>query len=276
MLLVRRLGGSLEEQVAALVHDAGHGAFSHVIDRVHDDASDAWHEEHGVAWVMGTELPGLLERHGFDPEHLLVPHRWPLLDRPSPDLCADRVDYTLRDCLHEGLVDVEGARAFLDALVVTPDRDVAVDDPGHAVWFAELFAELVRTVFMDPVGVWSDAVLAGVIRRALEGGAIDDDALMGTDGELLERLRATGDPDLDLLRPGARVEHDPHEPDAVANPKPRVVDPLVVGGPDGPIRASQLAPRLLAVADDIRARSAAGVRVRAIPRPPGRGTTGTG
>jgi HD superfamily phosphohydrolase len=34
MLLVRRLGASLEEQIAALLHDVSHTAFSHVIDSV--------------------------------------------------------------------------------------------------------------------------------------------------------------------------------------------------------------------------------------------------
>src|SRR5262245_37777798 len=36
MLLVQRLGGSLAEQIAALLHDTSHTAFSHVIDYVVD------------------------------------------------------------------------------------------------------------------------------------------------------------------------------------------------------------------------------------------------
>ena len=39
MLLARRVGGGLREQVAALLHDVSHTAFSHVIDHVfHDQA----------------------------------------------------------------------------------------------------------------------------------------------------------------------------------------------------------------------------------------------
>lgn len=34
MLLIRHLGGSLEEQVAGLLHDVSHTAFSHVVDIV--------------------------------------------------------------------------------------------------------------------------------------------------------------------------------------------------------------------------------------------------
>src|SRR4051812_29346399 len=37
MLLVRRLGGSLQEQIAALLHDVSHTVFGHVIDYVFND-----------------------------------------------------------------------------------------------------------------------------------------------------------------------------------------------------------------------------------------------
>lgn len=34
MLLVKKLGGSVEEQIAGLLHDVSHTAFSHVVDYV--------------------------------------------------------------------------------------------------------------------------------------------------------------------------------------------------------------------------------------------------
>ena len=45
MLLLRRLGASLEEQIAALLHDVSHTAFSHVIDYVfHNHSGQSYHE----------------------------------------------------------------------------------------------------------------------------------------------------------------------------------------------------------------------------------------
>lgn len=45
MLLVKKLGGSVEEQIAGLLHDVSHTAFSHVIDYVFDNRNESYHEE---------------------------------------------------------------------------------------------------------------------------------------------------------------------------------------------------------------------------------------
>jgi hypothetical protein len=270
MLLVRRLGGCVHEQAAALLHDAGHGAFSHVIDRVFDAADDCWHEREGVAWLARTEAPGVLARHGLDPRRVLAPHGWPLLDRPAPDLCADRIDYALRDAVSEGLVTADEASSFLAAVAVDGDGTVVVTSAAWGTWLAERFARLVDTVYLDPAGLWADWVLATAIRRGLDLGALHRDALLGTDAELLERLRATGDAEtvasLAALAPGARAAEvhggDRGGADALVFPKPRTVDPHVLldGGP--PVRASALDPEIAVRAAALRARAAAGIAVR--------------
>lgn len=45
MLLIRRLGGSLEEQIAGLLHDVSHTAFSHVADDVFNMENEDYHEQ---------------------------------------------------------------------------------------------------------------------------------------------------------------------------------------------------------------------------------------
>ena len=266
LLLVRRLGGGVEEQAAALLHDAGHGAFSHVIDRVFDDASETWHEREGIALLMASEVPGVLARHGLDPEHVLAPHGWPLLDRPAPALCADRIDYALRDAVAEGLVGVGEARAFLDDLVVLGGETIAVRDATRAAWFADRFAELVERVFCDPVGLWADWVLAGAIRRALDAGVLDQADLLSTDDALLAALRAARDPQidaaLDRLAPGARVTVGDPDPEVVVCPKARTVDPPVLADGRPPVPVSSIAPRVAARAEALRSRTAAGIALR--------------
>ena len=67
MLLVRRLGGAVEEQIAALLHDISHTAFSHVIDFVFDDHSgQSYHEEKKEEVVANSDVPTILRRHGKD------------------------------------------------------------------------------------------------------------------------------------------------------------------------------------------------------------------
>ena len=270
LLLVRRLGAGVEEQAAALLHDAGHGAFSHVIDRVFDDASETWHERDGIELLMASEVPGVLGRHGLDPEHVLAPHAWPLLDRPAPALCADRIDYALRDAVADGLIGVGEAHAFLDDLVVAGGDVIAVRSADRAAWFADRFALLVEHVFCDPLGIWADWVLAAAIRRALDVGVVDAAALLSTDAELLARLRAGGDAEIHALlaqlRPGAEVRATANgdEADVVVFPKARTVDPdvLLDGGP--PVPASSLAPWITVRAAALRERAATGIAVRRV------------
>jgi HD superfamily phosphohydrolase len=85
MLLVRRLGGSVEEQIAALLHDVSHTAFSHVIDYVFDGHDDqSYHDRVKADYVAGTDLPEIVTGFGFDWRVLLDEDRYLLLEQPAP------------------------------------------------------------------------------------------------------------------------------------------------------------------------------------------------
>lgn len=60
MLLVRKAGGSLESQAAALLHDVAHTALSHVADNVYGYVV---HEEDKMEYLNETSVPEILDRH---------------------------------------------------------------------------------------------------------------------------------------------------------------------------------------------------------------------
>ena len=98
MLLVRRLGANNKEQVAALLHDVSQTAFSHVIDFVFDDHSgQSYHEEKKEEFVANSDIPAILNRHDMDWREFMNEEQFSLLEQPLPALCADRLDYFLRD-----------------------------------------------------------------------------------------------------------------------------------------------------------------------------------
>ncbi|MBI2547305.1 MAG: HD domain-containing protein [Candidatus Aenigmarchaeota archaeon] len=97
MLLLRKLGASLEEQVAGLLHDVSHTAFSHVIDWVigdpdKEDFQDKTHKE----MISKSEIPEILSKFGFDMSVTDI-EKYSLLESELPNLCADRVDYALKE-----------------------------------------------------------------------------------------------------------------------------------------------------------------------------------
>lgn len=100
MMFLRKLGATLDEQISGLLHDVSHLAFSHVVDYVfgkgrsgNEDYQDLSHFD----FINKTEIPKILEKHNIDEERILNEKNFPLLEKKSPDICADRIDYSLRE-----------------------------------------------------------------------------------------------------------------------------------------------------------------------------------
>lgn len=85
LLLVRRLGGSLHEQIAALLHDVSHTAFSHVIDYVVDGHDrQSYHEDWKEPHLAASDVPQVLAQHGYDWRDFLQEEDYALLEQPAP------------------------------------------------------------------------------------------------------------------------------------------------------------------------------------------------
>src|SRR3989338_7468896 len=94
LLLLRRLGANIEEQVAGLTHDVSHTAFSHIIDWVvGSTAKEDFQDSNHRNYIYTSKLNEVFLKHGFDPEKLAVHYHYTLLEQDSPALCADRIDY---------------------------------------------------------------------------------------------------------------------------------------------------------------------------------------
>ena len=248
MLLVRRLHaqaersaakskparGSLEEQIAALLHDVSHTAFSHVIDYVvegHD--SQSYHEEWKEAHLIASDVPQVLAKHGYNWRDFLREEDYALLEQPAPRLCADRLDYFLRDSRDLGLSTEGEVQRALDRLVVHDGR-VGVSDIDTARWLAYTFiaADKASWANFREVGLYE--VTARVIKTALQIGAMTEDDFWGTDEQLWRRLQAIDHVDvqqqLALISPATRFEWDEVNPIFRVSTKLRTIDPDVLIG----------------------------------------------
>jgi HD superfamily phosphohydrolase len=232
MALVQRLGGGVEEQVAALLHDVSHTAFSHVIDYVfHSHDSQGYHEEHKEAFVAGSDIPEALKRHGLDWRDFLHEDKFSLLEQPAPALCADRLDYFLRDSLDLGLATTAEVDRALTHLVVR-DGKIMVDDIQAALWMAETFiaADQASWANFREVGLYELAAIA--IRRGLEIGALTEADLWTTDKEAWTKLQASPDQTLQTalrsVSPLTAFYWDAEAPTFWVSTKLRTIDPLVL------------------------------------------------
>lgn len=100
MLLLRKLDATLEEQSAGLLHDVSTLAFSHIADWVFGEGSkgsEGYHDTLHSKFISQTKISEILKSYGFSSERVSNTNNFALLERNIPDLCADRVDYALRE-----------------------------------------------------------------------------------------------------------------------------------------------------------------------------------
>lgn len=241
MLLVRRLGGSLEEQVAALLHDVSHTAFSHVIDYVVENLNQSYHDEIKAEYVAGTDLPAILEKHRLDWQRVIDEDRYSLLEQPAPALCADRIDYFLRDAHDLGLASLAECQAVLPHLVVHDGR-IMVDSVDVARWLATHYLQADQRSWANYFEVGLYELTARAIRRGLALGVITEADFWLTDAEVWATLQGVDDPELRelvaLVQPDTRFEWDADTPDFTVATKIRTLDPdVVVNGSSCPLSA---------------------------------------
>lgn len=239
MLLVRQLGAEIKEQIAALLHDVSHTAFSHVIDYVFDNHDgQSYHDEQKQWFVAQTDLPDILAGYGYDWRDFIDEENFSILEQPSPRLCADRLDYFLRDSQELNLATPADITFVLDHLVVVNGR-IVTDNIQAARWLGNTFiaADDASWANFREVGLYE--VTARAIKRGLEIGALTETDIWGTDAPLWAKLQANQDPILQtwlqLISPHTKFIWDDTYPTFRVSTKLRAIDPDVAV-------AGQLAP----------------------------------
>ena len=239
MLLIRKVGAAsgpanalLKEQIAALLHDVSHTAFSHVIDYVFGDHDgQGYHEGQKEPYIARSDLPHVLSMHGYDWREFLHEQNFPLLEQPSPALCADRLDYFLRDARDLRLACDAEVQSAIASLAVYESR-LVVTDLEMARWMGYTFiaADEASWANFREVGLYELAARA--IRLGLETGALNEADLWRGDAEAWATLQASPDPRLQaeirLVSPATGFEWDAANPTFLISTKLRTIDPPVL------------------------------------------------
>jgi HD superfamily phosphohydrolase len=210
--IVDLAGGSREEIAAALYHDVSHPAFSHATEKLLTkitrqtcspfDYQDAIHqtclEHYNVAHVLKKYN---LSLDDISPKKSCFKR----LEQELPDLCADRIEYTLSGAFHAKLLNQEQIQQILEQLHYE-----------HGTWFftcqekARIFANLslylTRHAWASPEAMVVDFWLCQALERALELSLITlDDIHYATDDviwDILKRQR-----DITICKSLYKIEH---------------------------------------------------------------------
>lgn len=237
MLLLQQLGASEEEQIAGLLHDVSHLAFSHIYDWVLDDHSkpggyedlqDKRHQD----FITNTAVPSILEKYGYNISQVIHYHHFGLLERDVPQLCADRVDYSLRE------LPVDVAKSIFESLT-TSEGVIICRDLDTALLFGKLFLDLQKNHWGGKEAVLRYHYFAKALRRGLNLGIILPEDFEVDDNYVLTKLERTTDTKIQIILAILQNrETPPATQGKVAFKKFRYIDPLFKNR-DGLIRLSQ-------------------------------------
>lgn len=228
MLLVRKLGASVEEQAAGLLHDVSHTAFSHVVDWLlgsgeTEDHQDSIHKK----IFFESELPEILEKHGLDVQRISDYKNFALVEQPTPKLCADRIDYALREFKDWAAPSI--VAECVNALAKNEGR-IVLNSKDAAKKFGEAFLKCQMVHWGGPQATVRYTLLSSALRIAIENKIITAEDLLKDDNFVTGKLKSCNNVGVQkylnmLANKNLAIIEDSKNPQYVLKKKFRYVDP---------------------------------------------------
>lgn len=228
MLILRKLGASLEEQVAGLIHDVSHLAFSHMVDWMKERSSFEDHQDNQhKKFILNTEIPHILSKYDLDINKILDSGNYILLENELPNVCADRLDYSLR--LMNGWEKSENVFLVVSSLRASP-QGMFFENIKSAQIFASDYLKCQTEYWGQPLHVVAYYVFSKLLNIALKKNITAWDDFNKTDKEIMEKVYQFEDKEfkeiIKILLGQDRLKFNESEKEKILSPKLRYVDPL--------------------------------------------------
>lgn len=231
-ILLRKLGATIEEQIAGLLHDISHTAFSHVVDWILGDPSKEDYQDNiFFEYLNKSTIPLILDNAKIDKNIFLNLEDFPLLEKEAPSLCADRFDYAIRELFKEGKKDLV-KEIFLDLDV--ENNQIVFKNKKIAEIFSREYMRLQKEHWAGDQARARYFLLSEILKRAIDIGLISIEDFYLPEKDILDSLSKSDDEfilnNLNLLRNGFSVQESSEGVEI--KKKFRYIDPEVFSNGD--------------------------------------------
>lgn len=234
--LLRHFGATLEEQVAGLLHDISHTAFSHIADFLHGTHKDKYSYQDKIfkEYLDKTGVLAILKKHGLERvADYGTKVEYKILKDNLPNLCADRLEYNLYGGLVEEWITPEEIRSLVAALRYQDGQWIFTTKEA-AERFAKLSIDLSVQNWCSAENAVASTTLAAILKEGFAQGVVtEDDFHFSTDAIVWQKLRAADDATIKKLfkrldaLDSCYQAGTPEQHDLYFSGKFRGIDPLV-------------------------------------------------
>lgn len=199
MLCLRYLSASVEEQIAGLLHDVPHLAFSHVADWVFADGrkgKEDYHESLKDKFLLQSEIPAILKKHGFDPQRVFDEHNFSLMENTLPDVCADRFDYAIEEFYR--YLDRQAAKSSLEG-IISHRGEMVFKNQNSASIFARDLLRLQLEHWGSKSVMTRYYYFSEILRLALQKGVIEKKDFDVDDNFMMAKIIESKDNEVDSM-----------------------------------------------------------------------------
>lgn len=190
MLILRRLGASLENQVVGLLHDVSHLAFSHVAEWAISEELEKGekldlNENLMTEFVMKSDIPSILKKNKIEPLKVVSLYNYPLVMDQMPNVYCDYLDYSIRDInywFNSEIVEIlDHIKIFNNKIVFT--------DIQKALIYAENTLKLQIECYGGVDNIIRYYLLSKALKYAIKKKLIGVADFYGTEEKILLKIR---------------------------------------------------------------------------------------
>jgi ribonucleoside-diphosphate reductase alpha chain len=183
--LTQLLGGDESMQIAALLHDISHTAFSHVIDLVFANHNQNYHDVMRKKFLQSQDAEAIIKQCSITAKELACEE---ISMIKGEGLNVDRLDYCLRDLLAVNRIYQPEYSSILNNLVVDQDGEIKCTNIDTAKLIFNKFIEANLEIYFNPKAEVAAVAMTAILQAMLRSQLLTEEDFFLTEDVLTDKI----------------------------------------------------------------------------------------